>query len=77
MSRRAAAVECNDDVIAVRHPLIDHVAIGLRDHLLVSGAGIDIEDHWVMLAFFKIAWADDRRIHRARSHRARQLERRQ
>ena len=77
VARRSPAVDRDDDVPPVRHPLVDHVTIRLRDHLFVSRSGVNVQDDRVMSAFSKIAWPDNRRIHCAGAIRSRQLNLRQ
>ena len=59
---------------AIRHPVIDHIPIGLRDDLLATRAGVDIENNRIARAFFEIAWTHDGGIHRSWAFRANELD---
>src|SRR5436190_14725097 len=74
MTRSPAPINEDDDVTAVRHPLVNHIAIGLRDDLFGMRTGVNVEDYWVMFTLREIARPDNRRIHGARAIRARQLD---
>ena len=77
MPWRSPAIERDDDVTAIRHPLIDHVTIGLRQDLFVTWARVNVENDRVMIALFEIAWPNECRVHWRLTFRAQQFDLRQ
>ena len=77
VTRRPASIEQDHYVTAVRHPLIDHVTIGLRQDLFVTWARVNVENDRIMIALFEIAWPNECRVHRPPTFRAQQFDLRQ